>query len=81
MRRSWKKIVVCGFGGGAGRERKAGGDAITGGGFGEGGCTEGGGREDTSYLEGLGAAGPGGSGFENIGHSRDLQGQIKATAM
>ena len=76
-----EEIVVCGFGGGVGRERNASGDAITGGGFGEGGCTGGGGREDTSYLAGPDTAGPGGFGFEYICHSRDLQGQIKATTM
>jgi len=61
-----EEIVVCGFGGGVGREGVASGDAIGGGGFGEGRGTGGGGREGASCCwEGLEPVGPDcGFGFE-----------------
>jgi hypothetical protein len=48
-----EEIVVCGFGGGVGREGEARGDAIGGGGFREGRGTGGGGRGGASCWEGL----------------------------
>lgn len=57
-----EEIVVCGFGGGVGREGEASGDAIGGG---EGRGTGGGGRGGASCWEGLEPAGPDcGFGFE-----------------
>ena len=60
-----EEIVVCGFGGGVGREGETSGDAIGGGGFREGRGTGGGGRGGASCWEGLELAGPDcGFGFE-----------------
>lgn len=62
-----EEIVLCGFGGGVGREGEASGDAIGGGGLREGRGTGGGGRVGASCCEGLEPAPVGpdcGFGFE-----------------